>query len=107
MLHLASTDDKGSTPELHVGTRNLSLRCPANAFRTPPNACSLCDVKCTARKELHRCGCRIKLHDAIKCPYFIGYQEPGIYVRQEVGTSGVLSTPGRRHGAEVAEDRIE
>jgi hypothetical protein len=84
----------------------MSARCPANASRTPPMPVHSA-MDCTARKELHRCGCRIKLDDAIKCPTSLGTEEPGIYVRQEVVTSGVLSTAERRHGTEVAEDRIE
>jgi hypothetical protein len=39
----------------------------------------------------------------------LGTQEPGIYVRQEVGNFRLSVNPREtaRHGTEVAEDRIE
>jgi len=69
MLQLAATDDKGTSR----GYAKSVPEVPGKCFSNPAQCLFVLRCKCTARKELHRCGCRIKLDDAIKCPYFIGY----------------------------------
>ncbi len=57
MLQLAATDDKGTSR----GYAKSAPEVPGKCFSNPAQCLFVLRCKCTARKELHRCGCRIKL----------------------------------------------